>query len=165
MQLKPLTNTGLWRARVAYVILSVALWVAAWPVRDTEWALGLVLGAAVIANITLVYVAFYVPSVDTFREGEDIGKGIGYQRGFGDGSQQGEKIGKGIGYAAGFRDGVRRTEGLTIKAAETVRTAAETVHAVAEEAAQGVTDGVRAADAREHQTRLHLAAHGGYAHG
>lgn len=80
-----------WRTRVAYLVVTCALWVSIWPLRDYPMAMRVVLGLAVLANVLFLFVAFAAPTADAFQLGEKVGRVVGYQTGYRDGFQEGAK--------------------------------------------------------------------------
>lgn len=86
---------GLWQARVTYLVVSVALWVAVWPLRDYPLAMRVTLGLAVLANVlffAISYVSQVAPLAEAARAGQTAAKAIGYQAGYRDGLNAGQRL-------------------------------------------------------------------------
>lgn len=87
-----MNSIKLWRTRVAYLIVTVGLWVAIAPLGDYPEAQRAIIGGAVIANVIFLFAVFTAPTEDAFNLGENVGKAIGYQAGFRDGLTRGTQL-------------------------------------------------------------------------
>lgn len=87
-----MNSASLWRSRIAYLIVSVTLWVAVWPLKDIPLALRVCLGLAILANVLFLLVTFAVPVDDSFQLGREVGKSVGYHAGYRDGFTQGMQL-------------------------------------------------------------------------
>lgn len=96
-----MTQTRLWRSRVIFLTLSVALWIAILPLQDHLIALRITIGLAILGNVLFLFVSFGVPTSDAFDLGENVGKSVGYQAGYRDGMQAGAALSNATGPRSG----------------------------------------------------------------